>query len=333
MEQSINTSRGCSTCTAGFFNLTTTINGFSFSSLSSAINLANNGDTVLLGNHTISSTLTINKSITLKGGTLTLNGAGLKAAANNVILDEVNIVGSGTSLLFANADSNFTGWLFRDCTFNGVSLRLTKLGRTQIDGSIASTGSGVTDNSIIDGCTLTGYLENYTIEVGGCENVTIQNCHIHNTGLDVDAGDGIKVLAGSTNILIDNCLIEYCTRDAIDVFDASFTITRDSSLLNCNLGYDAKNELSANSTDDHEIIRCTVEDNVSGGINGDSDRIIVEDCTILNNGNYGIRFNGDSSVARNNYIRGHIHDIRLGLNTTNEILEDNDYETFADASG
>lgn len=312
--------------------MTTVVNGFSFASLSGALHAANEGNTILLGSHVISNTVMINKAVKLKGGTLTLNGAGLKAAANNVILDGVHIVGSGQSLLLANADSNFTGWAFQDCVFEGVSLRLTKLGRTQMDSSISATGTGVTDNSLIEGCSLSAYDQNYTVEIGGCDGVVIRDCHIHDTGLSIDAGDGIKVLAGSTNTLIDNCVIERCTRDAIDVFDSSFTITQDSTLRGCNLGFDAKNEMSANDTDNHTLRRCVIEDNAAGGVNGDSDRVTVEDCIVMDNGDYGIRFNGDESIARRNVIRGHIHDIRLGANTTNETLDNNDYETFADAS-
>lgn len=286
----------------------------------------------MIGNNTINNTVTIDKSLTLKDGTLTLNGAGLKASSNNVTFDNVRIVGNGNSLLFANADNNFTGWVFKNCTFEGVSLRFTKINRLQLDGSLAETGTGITDNSLIDNCSFTGYNQNYTIEIAGCNNVTIKNCHIYNTGLDVNAGDGIKVLAGSTNILIDNCIIENCTRDAIDVFDASFSITKNSILRNCNLGFDAKNETSENNTDDHKILNCIIENNISGGINGDSDRILIEDCTITNNNNYGIRFNGDGSIAKRNIISNHIHDIRLGINTTNELLEDNQYVTFFDAS-
>lgn len=305
------------------------MNAAAFTTLQDAVNATPEGGTLALGEHTLSGSVTIPRPMTLRGGALYLGSSGrLVAGASNVTLSGVSITGDSTHLL-NGAAANYTGWRFEDCSFAGVSLRLTKRGRTQQDGSTAATGTGVTDGSIIEGCTFTGYANNYTIEIGGCDGVTVRDCHIHDTGLNVDAGDGIKVLAGSTNTRIEDCVIERCTRDAIDVYDASYSMTLRCTLRGCNLAYDAKRVPSANDTSHHTIDACTVESNISGGINGDADAVTVRDCTVLDNGAYGVRFNGAGSMAQGNYIRGHGHDIRIGLDATEYTLIDNDYVTSA----
>src|SRR5690606_4102403 len=109
------------------------------------------GETIQVNDQILSSTVIIDKPLTLEGGVLDLNGHGrIRAASDNVTWRNTTFRGNNVVLL-GSADQNYENWKFEDCTFEGVSLRFTKLGRLQSDGSTDETGTGVTDGSAIEG--------------------------------------------------------------------------------------------------------------------------------------------------------------------------------------
>lgn len=299
----------------------TVLNAQSFGGgLQEAINAASDGAIINVGSQSVSSTITINKTLTLRNGTLTLSGGSLKAAADNVTLDNVDFIGDAAHVL-ALADANYSGWLFTNCNFAGVTLRLTKRGRTLTDGSTESTGTGVTDGSVIDRCTFTNYEQNYTIEIGGCNGVVVRNCHIHDTGLDTSAGDGIKVLAGSFNTLIEDCIIERTTRDAIDLYDSNHNTIRGCTLRECNLGIDTKLG-SANDSSTQLIDDCLIEDN-GAGVNGNSNYTTTQNCIVRNNDTFGVRVARVGDVVQNNTVTGNGDNIRIAETASDYSIEGN----------
>lgn len=291
--------------------------------------------------------------MTLQNGDLTITQAAgrLKAAADDVTLKNIAFNGDGQAHVFTGADANYTGWRFKNCTFDGVSLRLTKLGRTQADGSTAETGTGVTDGSVIEECEFFGYHPNYTIELAGVDDVQVASCHIHDFGTDIDTGDGIKVNCGATNILISGCTIEDGTRDGIDTFDAGTVVgpitMQNNTILRCGaLGIDSKNDTEqvANAPEGDIIIGNTIADCGNGinggGINSTKPYSTIQDNTVTNCGQFGIRVDGVGTPMNvsGNVCSENIHDIRIGVNLQATITDDEkvfvrDHNTYTTQSG
>lgn len=260
-----------------------------------------------------------------------MNGGTLKANSNNVTIENVLFEGNtDTRVVLANANDNFENWNFTNCKFNKASLRLTKINRLQADGSTALTGSGVTDGSKITNCEFFGYKQNYTIEIGGCDNITVQNSHIHDVGVNIDTGDGIKILAGSTNVVINRNVITNCTRDAIDTFDAGTIenpiVLSNNIIKNCGaLGIDAKTDdvLLANDPQGDVIINNAIT-NCNGGIQSDKPNNILTNNVVTNCGHFGIRIDGVNTPLNTmgNYSNGNTHDIRIGVDLQETITQD-----------
>lgn len=239
--------------------------------------------------YTLTEDVSLAAGVTISGGgTIVLAGGRFLAQGNNVTFDGVTVVaGSPTTLLVEQSSGAYTGWSFADCVFDNVSVRLTAPGRTQSDGSTATNGTAVT-GSMTD-CEHRNYAGNYTIEVA-TNGVTITRPWVHHNGVDINAGDGIKVLAGATGCQIIDPLIHDNTRDGIDVYDGDgVTVTGGTISDNGALGIDAKwATTDANSPSNHTFTGITLERN-GGGIGASAPGTTVADCVCVDNTSFGIR--------------------------------------------
>ena len=196
-------------------------------------------------NFALSSYTVLDKPVVIEGGVegieIDVSLRTFEAQTDNVIFRNLIFKGTGTShLLSTSLGENHNGWRFENCRFVGVSLRLTKRGRKQLDGSTVDLGTGVSENPQVIGCEFTEYRQSYTIEVAGCNNAIIERTWIHDVGLDSSYGDGIKILAGSVGTRVAFCTIEDTTRDSIDIYDSSENVIIGNVLRRGLLGIDNK---------------------------------------------------------------------------------------------
>lgn len=283
----------------------------------------------------VSSTITVQAGVTINGpGTIRLvSGGSFKAAGNDVSFGNVTIVSDAPRNLLATITSGaYTGWSFTDTVFDNVALDMTAVGRTEADGSTATTGTGITGT--ITDTEHKNYAGNYAIELGGVNGVVVARAHVHDNGVDVDEGDGIKVLAGSINVEVVDCILERNTRDGIDIYDASATTIDGCTIRNNGaLGIDSKwATTDANPNGSNVITNNTVTGNGSG-INASTDGNTVTGNTVTANGSFGIRIGAAAddgvtgttggSVSGNTVTGGHDNGIILGTGTTGVTIDAN----------
>lgn len=210
-------------------------------------------------------------------------------------------------------------WRFIGCVFDEVTLRATKIGRTNNDGTTATEGTDLASNIDILYCEFKNAQTNYAIELAGVDDALVFGGHIHDHGVDGTEGDGIKVLAGSTGVKIVLPTIERCTRDGIDFFDSSGTVVEHCLIRDCEQwGIEAKwnSTNDANEPTEAHITNNRVLNSGSGGINGNMHRSIITGNHVEGSGAQGIRFavsgvSGDSTeyaTIANNVLIGNAGD-------------------------
>lgn len=217
----------------------------------------------------IETIVTIDAPVTIVGNQTTLQivaDAAFRAGASNVTLDGLHI--DAADATFRNllerwdGTGDYTGWVIRDCVLDNVALRFERFGRMGADGIVKDTGTGIVAHSRIERCEIRNFAQNYALALGGIDEVTVDGCYIHDCGIDVNAGDGIKVLDGSINVKIVNSTVEDVTRDCIDAYDSS-RVTISGNVLNRAgaMALDAKWQ----TTDPNETLLNIISDNRSDG--------------------------------------------------------------------
>jgi parallel beta-helix repeat protein len=282
----------------------------------------------------LSSAATLADGVTINGpGTIRLvAGGSFVAGGNDVTIGDVAIVSDAPrGLLSTVAAGAFTGWLFDRTVFDNVSLRLTAVGRQQNDGSTVSTGTAV--HADLMDTEHRNYAQNYAIEVAGMDGVTITRAHIHDNGINIDAGDGIKLDAGSMNTRIIDCTISNNTRDGIDIYDASVT-TVDGCAISDSGGpaIDSKWRTDDANPSGSNVITDNIISGNGGGVNAASDNNTVTGNVITSSGDWGVRIGpaindnvtgSTGGTIGGNTITGHGTGILLGLGTTGVTVDDN----------
>jgi parallel beta-helix repeat protein len=196
--------------------------------IQAVINGAGAGDTIVFprGSYIVNGNLDVTKSLTFKG-----DGAELvMGAANSIQVNASSVYWEGftfrcattthTLLATKSTAGNFKAWSWHRCHFVGTSLRLTRIGRQQVDGSAATNGTDLNSDCRIVECEFTAGTTDYTAEVGGQTDTVVDRCHFHNYGLSTSQGEGLKVLARSTGTRITDCSFVDGARDGIDIYDS-----------------------------------------------------------------------------------------------------------------
>ena len=267
--------------------------------------------------YVIASTVVINKPVRFVGAgpqSSVFEVAGtFQVGASDVTFEGIGFYGTTTTshvlTTKTSGAGNYTGWKFKDCRFERCSVRFTKIGRTIASGGTDTTGTDLASDCKILDSELAGYLQNYTIEIGGQTDTEIRGCHIHDAGLDINAGDGIKVIAGSVGTIIADNVIEDVQRDGIDDYDAGRSTIVVNTIRRCGGdGIDFKwsaTDPNIATMGENIIADNRIESPGGNGIDADVFRCNVVNNVILSAGAIGIRASQsfDGSNADTTYVR------------------------------
>ena len=203
------------------------------------------------GTYLMNTRLIVSKKITILGvgpgaTTLLINEAAFQVDASGVEIRDVNILGSAgvqtrLALQTKATAAHHTDWTFRNVTFDGVGLPITRIGSIDANGATVTSGSDLASNVRILDCEFTNYTPDATLHINGTHNVLIQNNWLHDGGTDQNAGDAIKVKSDSTGVQIADNLIERSARDGIDTHDGKFLTITGNVIRDCGVhGIEAK---------------------------------------------------------------------------------------------
>lgn len=178
------------------------------------------------GEYSIASTIVVDRPVHIvaEGGgvTVRVSGPAFAIESDDVVIEGLEFLADEprTPLLQERKGENYQGLRIIGCRFEGISANVTRRGRDVGEGETEAIGTGTVRNVQIIDCELTGYKGPYTIEIGGVSDAIVERCWIHDTGIDKEDGDGIKVLHGSEGTRIAFCTIENTTRDGIDIYNS-----------------------------------------------------------------------------------------------------------------
>lgn len=296
----------------------------------------------------IATLVTIGRPVTIQGvnrsvSTLTIAATKLlRAATSNVTFNDITFRGAagiadGGKFLdnTLTSTNNYTGWRFYRCLFRNASLAFQRVNRVS-EGTTQTTGTDIaSDVSVVD-CEFDTIRAAYGIELGGITGAVVDRCWVHDVGIDTTAGEGVKVLAGSTGVRVTNCLLEDNTRDGIDIYDSVGTLVSGCVIRNnAQLGIDMKwKTTEPNGCKNHRIINNEVYGNTAGGIHGSTSNTLILGNLVRDNGSYGIRVgssedqpvSGPTVKTRvvNNICSGNVsHGIYTGNAVTNITIDGN----------
>lgn len=206
---------------------------------------------------------------------LTILGYGASIVGNENLrpsADRVNVLGvtfAGDRVLVDNTTDLHKRWLFRDCRFDGATLRLEKPGRTPL----LEAGCGLASHVKVVDCEFWGYEGDYTLQIAGLDYVTVRGCDFHDLGVDVDEGDAIKVMNGAGRVLIDGCTIVNPTRDCVDAYDGGRVTIRGCTFIDAGAAaVDAKWRTTDTTTTGYLIVEGNRAEGCAAGFNVDVHR-------------------------------------------------------------
>jgi hypothetical protein len=200
--------------------------------IGSAFNATPTGGVLFIpaGTYLMNTRLIVSKAITIQGAgkgatTLLIAGAAFQVGASGVTVRDLNILGSAgvqtrLALQSITTGGQWQNWTFRDCKFDGVGLPITRIGSIDATGATVTTGSDLANNVSVIGCEFTNYKADAVVHINGTHNCLVEACWFYDAGLDLNAGDNIKVKSSATGTRIMHNLIERAKRDGIDCYDA-----------------------------------------------------------------------------------------------------------------
>lgn len=271
----------------------------------------------------VESAIVIDKPLRLYGpGGLFLASTGLIVIdADDVWWDGLRFTGDNVQLL-GQCVGQHHDWRFERCAFDGVSLRLLRAGRLELDGSERQDGTGLAGTCRLMACEWNDYAGSYTLALMGVRDIWLHGCHFHDCGIDSGSGDGIKAGCGTQHVMIADTIIERMTRDGIDAFDASRVYVRGGVIRDCGeWAFDGKSNPSVNETGRHHLSGLLAE-RCGGGIQC-GDRTSVLGCQSYDHDGNGILSSYAGSVIVGNIALGSQTDIRIGQTATDYILAGN----------
>jgi hypothetical protein len=280
-----------------------------YAEVQAAIDAAPSGGTVLFPNGTylLGTLVDLDNDVRLvgqgRGSVIKIDGQDrLRAGSNDVHFENLTFSSDATTnqLLHRTASANYTGWSWRNCFFENVALRLTKNGRVDNGGSAATEYTGVWKDCQVLDCEFTGYTLNYTLNVGGGENILIANNYIHDCGTDTSDGDAIKVAEASTKINIHGNIIVNPKRDGIDLYNGTTDSVVDGNIID-GAGLNAIEAKWADTDTGGHSERLVISNNVATGC-GKGFIVNVNRSTITgnvceNSGDFGFVLNVGGSTA------------------------------------
>lgn len=254
----------------------------------------------------LESTLTINAPVTIMGNQseIVLAVPAFRAASDNVTIDGGRFYAATEVpehlIKRHEGEGDYSGWTIRNCYLENVAVRLERFGRMGADGVVKTMGTGVAAHSRIEHCELKNYASNYAIAIGGTTDITIDSCYIHDCGVDVNTGDGIKILDGARDTRIVNTTIEDVTRDCIDIYDATGVTITGCTLNRAGAqAIDAKFTVDDPSDTSFNIVSNNRSRDCASGFNLSVHRTLIMGNVCETSGGYGFRVahaSGDSSA-------------------------------------
>jgi hypothetical protein len=238
----------------------------------------------------IASSVTINKPVRFIGAhrdlakiTVALSGAFI-AAAHNVTFEGIHLTGSGAQYmqLFSQTQTTgaWSGWRFHRCRFTAIQTGLTAIGRLVAGGSPATTGTGHSSDIQVTDCEIANVNSTYGMEVGGIDGFLMDRCAVHDNGIDSLEGEGIKILAGTTNYRVSNSRFWNNTRDGVDAYDS----LHGTFIGNEFFDNDANGiEIKFTTTDGHPVDRMIVIGNQAHGNGAEGFHVSVPTSVIVGN--------------------------------------------------
>jgi len=277
------------------------------------------------GTYTLSSSLTINKPVTIMGTSaaackisLATNGPFI-AAAHNVTFANITFTrpaNSSTNIVFnaSQTGTAWSGWRFEDCIFDQVALHCTRADR-RVRGSVSTTGTQIVQDIAIIRCRFTT-CSALALALESVNNVLVDGCLFEsnsNSWAVYVAGSpntGISpTVPGTSGVLITNSVVRNNTKGGISLYDAR----------QC------------------EVSFCVIEGNGSGVVStaleikwdstetDSADRHIISGNRVKSNNGIGIMLNAPRCICIGNICEGNTDDgiyLDRSVNTTDRKTTD-----------
>lgn len=167
--------------------------------------------------------------------TLLLDAAALQVGASDVLIRNLTLKGNGSLArlaLQAVTTGAFKNWRWENVKFDGVGINPKRIGATEANGTVITTGTGLASHVEFDNCEILNYTEDGAIHVAGVDYATINNCWFHNLGTDTAKGDMLKFSAGAKYWQAKDSLFQDGTRDAIDCYDGQQGLVEGNRIVN-----------------------------------------------------------------------------------------------------
>ncbi|WP_436932536.1 right-handed parallel beta-helix repeat-containing protein [Halosimplex halobium] len=150
------------------------------------------------------------------------------------------------------------------------------------------------------------------LNLSDAHNVTIRDCYLHDSGPDgAGNSDGVHVVGGSSDVLVEDCVFDRCSDDGIDLWGAANGTATVRRCIATHSGYDADGNAvgdgngfkmgGGDGTGGHRFERCVAYDNAQRGFNDNltTEPQTVYNCTAWNNGSEGYRLTSATHEVRN----------------------------------
>ncbi|WP_157155345.1 right-handed parallel beta-helix repeat-containing protein [Diaminobutyricimonas sp. LJ205] len=179
------------------------------------------------GSYKLSSRLILNKpGIVLEGeGPATIllpDVAAFQVGADNITIRNMTVRGgvAGTQGAFQSLTSGaFKHWHFENVIFENLAVTLRRIGAIQSTGAAFTSGAGFDSHVTFENCAFSGFKGDGMLNIGGVDHVTINNSWFHDSGVDFNRGDMLKLSSGTQYWNVTHNRFERGTRDAIDCYD------------------------------------------------------------------------------------------------------------------
>ena len=230
----------------------------------------------------------------------------LSISASNVTFSDIGFYGAALQdgwILFNSEKTvaaNNENWRFENCLFDSCgTVRFSKIGAIQADGTALAKGSDISEGLSLVGCEATGIRGAYGVEINGIDGVTVERCHIHHNGIDTVNGEGLKILGSATNIRVALNHIHHNTRDGLDMYDCLGGIVIGNDIHNNGVyGIEAKwATITAHIVDKFIVSNNRIYANAGGGLNVDVPLSVTSGNQVYGNTGTGMRIGAAFDVS------------------------------------
>lgn len=279
-------------------------------------------------------------TISITSGTSAVTGSGT-TFTNLSVGDYISVCSTFYEIASITDDTNLTLVdTYQGNTLSGVSyVAQTMVSGITIENLViaGSSGAGLFLRGAIGTTVVNTAIQSCAtnVEIEACGHTQLKNISTRNStgdGIEIDGSmtvylvsvlsvnngsNGLNIIGGSDTIVADACHFTSNGSNGVNVTAASQNVAISDSFVTCNT---AKGINTDTGTLRCVLEACTVSQNGDDGIDFDGSNDLVSDCVITNNGGEGIQAGDDGSIVSNSISGNALNGVFLDFDTNTLVV-------------